>query len=206
MNGLSRQRCRIITARAVRESNFAQVVACFPPGHADIPSLPPTTPPVAPQEKEMHQTLPNLIFFKICFALQMVLLSQDGAILDHEKGRRPRDVAHSGMKKMKKDMSWFPQFLEKVVFGLRYDVFATTWGGALSLLELMYGLSTNMFIKGSTSLARSNAIRDSSLALDRVCSGASCSALDCRIRHAWSHYKQLAWGMDELLPIAGRSG
>ena len=29
---------------------------------------------------------------------------------------------------------------------------------------------------------------------------------DVRIRHAWSRYKQLAWGMDELLPIAGRSG
>ena len=24
------------------------------------------------------------------------------------------------------------------------------------------------------------------------------------IRHAWSHYKQFAWGMDELLPVSGK--
>ncbi|CAK9015166.1 unnamed protein product [Durusdinium trenchii] len=75
------------------------VVACFPPGHSDIPSLPPTLPP-------------------------------DTAILDHEKG----------------------------------------------IASLLPGIGP---------AARTNAIRDS-------------------IRHAWSRYKQLAWGMDELLPIAGR--
>ena len=80
---------------------MAQVVACFPPGHGELPTVQPTAAP-------------------------------DAAAAEHQKG-------------------------------------------LVSLQQL----------PGSAQAQRANAVRDA-------------------IRHAWSHYKQFAWGMDELLPVSGR--
>ena len=119
---------------------LTKVVSCFPEGHGELPTPPPTTPP-------------------------------SGAALDHEKGTWLKCI---------RDLPWdldaghFPFSNDlKAAYALKND----SVPGLFSLQQLPVG----------SQAARANAIRDS-------------------IRHAWSHYKQFAWGMDELLPLSARWG